>query len=141
MISDFGRKLLAAPLAHIATWLVRLGLTPNKLSIIGFGLALITAGILGSGWLVWGGLAMVFAAFFDTLDGAVARNTGQTSKFGAFLDSTLDRYSEAVVFLGLAYHYSASTNTRTELILVFVSIVGSLMVSYTRARAEAIGVE
>ncbi len=141
MISDYGRKLLAVPLAHIAKWLVRLGLTPNMLTIMGFGLAMITAVVLGSGRLFWGGILMVFAAFFDTLDGAVARNTGQTSSFGAFLDSSLDRYSESVVFLGLAYHYSASTDTRTQLLLVFVTITGSLMVSYTRARAEAIRVE
>ena len=138
MVSDFGRRLIAVPLAHIAEWLVRLGITPNMLTVAGFGLAMLTAVVLGAGYLRWGGLLVIFAAFFDTLDGAVAKNTGQTSRFGAFLDSTLDRYSESVIFLGLAVHYSGSAATRMELILVFLSIVGSFMVSYARARAEAL---
>lgn len=141
MVSDFGRRILAQPLAHIATWLVRLGITPNMLTYAGFALAIVTAVTIGAGYLRWGGVLMVIAAFFDTLDGSVARQTGQVSSFGAFLDSTLDRYSESVVFLGLAYYYSASTDFRMELILVFVAIVGSYMVSYTRARAEALNIE
>jgi CDP-diacylglycerol---glycerol-3-phosphate 3-phosphatidyltransferase len=141
MVSNIGRKLLAEPLGHVAKWLVRIGVTPNMLTYIGFGLAVVTAVTLGAGYLRWGGVIMVIAAFFDMLDGTVARETGQTSRFGAFLDSTLDRYSESVVFLGLAYYYSASPEFRMELILVFVTIVGSLMVSYTRARAEALNVE
>ena len=141
MVSNFGRRLIAEPLSHLAGWLVRLGITPNMLTYTGFGLALLTAVILGGGYLRWGGLMMIIAALFDTLDGAVARQTGQTSSFGAFIDSTLDRYSESVVFLGLAYFYSATPGTRTELFLVFVTIVGSLMVSYTRARAEGLDIE
>ena len=141
MVSDIGRKLLAEPLARLAVWLVGLGVTPNMLTYTGFALAVITAITLGAGYLWQGGIIVVFAAFFDTLDGAVARETNQTSSFGAFIDSTLDRYSESVVFLGLAYYYSASVEFRIELVLVFVTIVGSLMVSYTRARAEALDIE
>ena len=141
MVSNFGRRLLAEPLAHVAQWLLRLGVTPNMLTYAGFALAVITAIILGSGLLRRGGIFMVIAAFFDTLDGTLARETGQTSRFGAFLDSTLDRYSESVTLLGLAYYFSASIDYRIELILVFVTIVGSLMVSYTRARAEALDIE
>lgn len=141
MISDIGRKLLASPLVHISNWLVRLGISPNMLTIMGFGLAVVTAVVIGYGWLFWGGLLMIFAAFFDTLDGAVARNTGQTSAFGGFLDSTLDRYSESAILLGVAYYFSASDNTQLQVILVFLTVVGSLMVSYTRARAEAMDVE
>ncbi len=141
MVSDFGRRLLAQPLARVANWLVRFGITPNMVTYAGFALAVVTAVTLGAGYLRWGGLLMVVAALFDTLDGAIARETGQTSRFGAFLDSTLDRYSESVVFLGLAVYYSASAQYRMELILVFVAIVGSYMVSYTRARAEALDIE
>ena len=141
MVSDIGRKLLAEPLARLARWLVGLGVTPNMLTYTGFALAVITAITLGAGYLRLGGIIVVFAAFFDTLDGAVARETNQTSSFGAFIDSTLDRYSESVVLLGLAYYYSASVEFRMQLVLVFVTIVGSLMVSYTRARAEALDIE
>ena len=141
MVSNFGRRLIAEPLSHLAGWLVRVGITPNMLTYTGFVLAVITALILGAGNLRLGGLMMIIAALFDTLDGAAARQTGQTSSFGAFLDSTLDRYSESVVFLGLAYFYSATPSTRMELFLVFVTIVGSLMVSYTRARAEGLDIE
>jgi CDP-diacylglycerol--glycerol-3-phosphate 3-phosphatidyltransferase len=79
------------------------------------------------------------AAAFDALDGTLARMTGRTSRFGAFLDSTLDRFSEAVIFLGL-FVYFVEQGAQTELILIYATIVGSLMVSYARARAEGIGV-
>lgn len=75
------------------------------------------------------------------LDGALARATKQSSLFGAFLDSTLDRYSESITFLALAYYYSGTSGNRAELVLIFVILVGSLMVSYTRARAEALNIE
>lgn len=141
MVSDFGRRLLAEPLTRLANWLVRFGVTPDMLTYVGFTLAIVTAVTLGAGFLRWGGIIMIIAALFDTLDGAVARETGQISRFGAFLDSTMDRYSESVVFVGLAYYYSASVESRMELVLVFVAIVGSLMVSYTRARAEGLDIE
>ena len=141
MVSKFGRKLLAEPLTHLARWLLRMGVTPNMLTYTGFGLAVVTALTLGAGYLWLGGIIMLVAAFFDTLDGTLARETNQTSTFGAFIDSTLDRYSESVTFLGLAYYYSVSPDYRTELVLVFVTIIGSLMVSYTRARAEALNIE
>jgi CDP-diacylglycerol--glycerol-3-phosphate 3-phosphatidyltransferase len=141
MVSDFGRRLLAEPLARLAPWLVQLGLTPNMLTYLGFSLAVVTAVTLGAGYLRWGGILLVVAALFDTLDGAVARETGKVSSYGAFLDSTLDRYSESVIFLGLTYYYSASTEFRMEIVLVFVVLVGSYMVSYTRARAEALDIE
>jgi CDP-diacylglycerol--glycerol-3-phosphate 3-phosphatidyltransferase len=83
---------------------------------------------------------LIFAAAgFDALDGTLARMTGRTSRFGAFLDSTLDRFSEAVIFLGL-FVYLVDQGAQTELILIYATIVGSLMVSYARARAEGIGV-
>jgi CDP-diacylglycerol--glycerol-3-phosphate 3-phosphatidyltransferase len=84
---------------------------------------------------------LLIASIFDMLDGALARATQQSSAFGAFLDSTLDRYSESVTFLGLAFYFSAQTASRTETMLILVTVIGSLMVSYTRARAEALQVE
>lgn len=78
-------------------------------------------------------------ALFDAIDGALARLGERTSRFGAFLDSTLDRFSEAVIYLGLFIYFLGQDDT-LALVLVFVTVVGSLMVSYTRARAEGIGV-
>lgn len=141
MLSKFGRPLLAESLSRLAKWLHQLGITPNALTYSGFILTAVTALFLANGYFVWGGLLLLLAAFFDMLDGAVARFTEQMSTFGAFLDSTLDRYSESVTFLALAFFYSRQTSTRTELVLIIVILVGSLMVSYTKARAEALQVE
>ena len=141
MLSKYGRPLFTDPLSHIAHHLHQLGVTPNALTYSGFLLTAITALFLGNGYFRWGGLLLLLAAFFDMLDGAVARFTKQMSTFGAFLDSTLDRYSESVTFLALAFFYSRRFSTRTELVLIIVILVGSLMVSYTKARAEALQVE
>jgi CDP-diacylglycerol---glycerol-3-phosphate 3-phosphatidyltransferase len=141
MLSKYGRPLFAEILERMAHGLHRLGITPNALTYTGFFLTAITALFLANGFFRWGGVLLIIAAFFDMLDGAVARFTKQMSTFGAFLDSTLDRYSESVTFLAMAFFYSLRPSTRTELVLIFVILVGSLMVSYTKARAEALQVE
>lgn len=141
MLSQFGRKLFAEPLARIIAWLQRTGITPNALTYTGFLLTVVTALLLAGGYFRIGALLLLIAAFFDMLDGSLARATGQSSTFGAFLDSTLDRYSESVTFLALAVYYSYDAGTRLELVLIFVILIGSLMVSYTRARAEALNIE
>jgi CDP-diacylglycerol--glycerol-3-phosphate 3-phosphatidyltransferase len=141
MISEIGRRFFAEPVRRIAIWLYSMGATPNIVTLIGFALTVVSAIILGSGYFVAGALVLWLAAMFDMLDGAVARYAGQMSAFGAFLDSTLDRYSESVTLLALAFHYSSVTGSRTELMLTFVILVGSLMVSYARARAEALQIE
>ena len=138
MLSKYGRGIASGPAERIVRRLQTLGMTPNGLTYTGFGLTVLTAVLLAFGQLRWGALLLAVASVFDMLDGTLARVTGQTSVFGAFIDSTLDRYSESVILLALAYHYSRTTATRSELILVFVIIVGSLMVSYTRARAEGL---
>ncbi len=141
MLSKYGRPLLAETLSRLAHMLHRLGITPNALTYTGFILTAITALFLANGAFRWGGVLLIIAAFFDMLDGAVARFTKQMSTFGAFLDSTLDRYSESVTFLAMAFFYSLRPSTRTELVLIIIILVGSLMVSYTKARAEALQVE
>ena len=83
--------------------------------------------------------SLLAAGFFDLVDGVVARHQGDSTPFGAFLDSTLDRFSEAVIFLGI-FIYFIGQNQQLELILIYFTVVGSLMVSYARARAEGIGV-
>lgn len=141
MLSKYGRPLFADPLSHFARRLHSFGITPNALTYTGFILTAITAYYLANGRFGWSGILLIIASFFDMLDGAVARFTKQMSTFGAFLDSTLDRYSESVTFLALAYYYSRRPSTRTELVLILVILVGSLMVSYTKARAEGLNVE
>lgn len=132
------------PLArHIAEYPARvlagMGVTPNAITVIGLLLNLLVALVIASGSLVAGGVLVLFANLFDMLDGAVARVSGKGSKFGAFFDSTLDRYAEAVVYLGVgAWLYSQGDGT--TLLAAYLGIIGSLMVSYTRARAEGLGV-
>lgn len=141
MISKYGRGWIAAPLGQIAVWLEKTGISPNALTLIGFFLTVVVAAVLASGQLLWGGLLLIFAALFDTLDGALARHAGKTTVFGAFLDSVMDRFSESVTLVALIWYYSGQADGRIPVTLLAVTIVGSLMVSYTRARAEAVNVE
>ena len=141
MISDFGRKLFAAPLASLVPLLQKIGVTPNGLTVIGFLLTIAAALFLAAGSFLIGGLILLIAALFDMLDGSLARATGQSTKFGAFFDSSIDRYSESVILVALIYYYSAASSRPLEPVLLAITLVGSLMVSYTRARAEALGVE
>jgi CDP-diacylglycerol--glycerol-3-phosphate 3-phosphatidyltransferase len=137
-IQAWGRRMadrLVGPLR-------RTRVTPNALTIVGLLLNLLTALILAQGWLLAGGLALLFAGLFDMLDGALARVKGAGSTFGAFFDSTLDRLAEAAVGLGLAWHFmNAGSAGHLPLLLTYLTIVGSLMISYARARAEGLGLE
>ncbi len=118
----------------------RLGFTPNALTVLG---SLLTAsvGLLAAqGLFVWAGLGLWLFSLTDTLDGALARATDRVTSFGAFLDSVCDRYAEAAVFLGIVWWYQ-SHGDGLGVALAYVAIVGSLMVSYARARAEGIGLQ
>lgn len=121
-----------------ATMLSRTGITPNALTVIGLVLNIGVAVVLASGNLLIGGLFLLVAGLFDMLDGALAKATNQSTKFGAFLDSTLDRYSEIVVFFGLLLHLQLSGDWLGTA-LVYAAAAGSVLVSYARARAEALG--
>jgi CDP-diacylglycerol--glycerol-3-phosphate 3-phosphatidyltransferase len=143
MISKIGRQLLAGPVTAIVTRLQNTGITPNGLTSFGFLLTALTALLVLMGQLRWGGFLLIFAALFDMLDGTLARQTNQVSSFGAFWDSTLDRYSESLVLISLvAYYVTQMVATPgiggIEIVLLAVTIVGSFMVSYTRARAESL---
>ena len=123
-----------------ALFLGRLGLTPNALTVVG---SLLTAsvGLLAAqGWFVAAGPCLFAFSATDTLDGALARATNRVSNFGAFLDSVCDRYAEAAVFLGVLWYYLWTSN-QVGVILAYLALVGSLMVSYSRARAEGVGLE
>lgn len=126
-----------APILH------RLGVTPNMVTLIGLLLTVGVAAVLANSALVLGGWLLMAAGLFDLFDGALARATNQSSRFGAFFDSIIDRYSEAVIFLGLLIHYhrAGGPQALTAIALVYCAILGSVMVSYTRARAEGLGFE
>ncbi len=129
----------AAVLDPVVRALAALGVTPNMLSVAGLlgnGVAgfLVARGDLGAG-----GIVMLLASALDMLDGALARRTGKATRFGALLDSTFDRLSEAAVLFGVLL-YMLDRGHDVQAALAFVAIVGSLMVSYVRARAEGLGV-
>ncbi len=123
----------------VGGFLGRFGITPNMLTFAGFLLNCIVAAIIASGRGQLGGVLLLFASAFDMLDGAVARSTGKTSKFGGFFDSTVDRYSEIIVYVGLLWYILGTEDWKWGAMLVLLSATGAVMVSYARARAEAAG--
>jgi CDP-diacylglycerol--glycerol-3-phosphate 3-phosphatidyltransferase len=123
-----------------ARFLGRLGFTPNALTVIG---SLLTASVgllAANGLFLAAGVCLWLFSLTDTLDGALARATDRVTTFGAFLDSVCDRYAEAAVFFGLVWWYQ-SVGDRVGVAVAYVAIIGSLMVSYARARAEGVGLQ
>ncbi|MEJ0101822.1 MAG: CDP-alcohol phosphatidyltransferase family protein [Bacteroidota bacterium] len=130
--------------------MIKSGFTPNTVTIIGFclniGVAIIF--IMGAeegnrgdlSYVGWAGALILFAGLFDMLDGQVARIGNMSSRFGALFDSVLDRYSELVMFLGICYYLVAHHYFLSSL-FAFIALIGSMMVSYTRARSEGLGIE
>ncbi len=126
--------------APVANALVAIGFTPNAATLAGFLLTAIAAILAATGHFLAAGILCIPAALFDLIDGAIARRTGKTSDRGALLDSTADRLAEAMLLLGLLIYFSsADANSRVGVILCFVAFLGSMMVSYVRARAEGLG--
>lgn len=140
MISSLLADRVRGRIHRIGEAVGRTGLSPNALTVIGFLLNLGVATVIASGNLQLAGVLALLAGGFDMLDGAVARATQRVTRFGGFLDSTLDRYSEAVLFGGLLLHTLWAGYGDTAVVLCYATIVGSLMVSYARARAEAAGI-
>lgn len=122
----------------IAERLNRLKIQPNTLTLAGLTGNLIGAIFIADGRLTVGGLLILFMGPVDALDGAMARLRGEPTEFGAFVDSVTDRYSELVIFLGLLVYYLRGGDTLLAL-LVFSAAAGSVLVSYVRARGEALG--
>ncbi|MBA2515973.1 MAG: CDP-alcohol phosphatidyltransferase family protein [Solirubrobacterales bacterium] len=120
--------------------LVESRLTPNAISLTGFALCVVAAVLVFSELYFLGGLAFVIGSICDTLDGRYARTSGKGTPFGAFLDSTLDRIEEGVVLTAVAYQFAQESDELAAAAVV-LAVLASLMVSYTRARAEALGVE
>ncbi len=111
------------------------GFTPNQLTLAGLALNFVAGWIFSEGYFFLGGIVLLIAALGDLLDGPLARLTGKSSKFGAFLDSTVDRYSDFFLFGGVGIHY-AKEGEYGALVLILGIIMGSFVTSYSKARAE-----
>jgi CDP-diacylglycerol--glycerol-3-phosphate 3-phosphatidyltransferase len=122
------------------TALIQSRLTPNAISITGFILNVVAAVLITQELFVLGGIAFIVGSVMDTLDGRYSRMSGKGTLFGAFLDSTLDRIEEGIVLAAVAWYFARIGDETAAAACVLV-VLGSLMVSYTRARAEALGVE
>jgi CDP-diacylglycerol--glycerol-3-phosphate 3-phosphatidyltransferase len=123
----------------IVSPLAAIGVTPNMISVAGFAGNVAAACLAAGGHFLAAGILMLAFSALDLLDGALARKTGAVTKFGAVFDSVLDRMSEAAVLGGLLFHYTEIGGHTQEIVLCYAAIVGSIMVSYARARAEGIG--
>jgi CDP-diacylglycerol--glycerol-3-phosphate 3-phosphatidyltransferase len=134
------RSKISIVLLPIAKTIASLGITANMITLFGLFVNLIAAFCLASGRLVLAGILILFGGSFDMIDGAVARAGTKSNSSGALLDSVIDRYSEAVIFLGALIYFYLHSNF-SGVILVFASVIGSVLVSYVRARAEGLQIE
>ncbi len=135
--TDQMRVRLKVVLDPVGTFLLKLGITPNMMTIFGLLGTLIGAVFLAYGQMFWGGLFILIFSAFDALDGTMARLRGETGKFGAFLDSVTDRYSELFVLGGLLIYFTSQGDTLTT-IGIYLAAAGSVLVSYVKARAESL---
>ena len=119
----------------------RLPVTPNQITVVGTLLTFAAAALAATGQLLWAGIVLAFAGTFDILDGALARSTRRGYPYGAFLDSTLDRYSEGAMYIGLGAYFVTQGGPLEEWLVVatLAALAGSFLVSYVRARAQSLG--
>ncbi len=139
-LSGVPKTLVSYLIEPAVRLLARTSIAPSAITWIGFLVTVGAAALIITGHLFAAGFVVLVAGFFDLLDGALARHTNRVTRFGALLDSTLDRLSEAVLLLGILVLYAGGQSV-TPILLVSVALVGSLLVSYIRARAEALGLE
>lgn len=147
---DFIQKVIYYVIDPIISGMIKIGLTPNMITSIGFVLNILaTAMFIYAGYgysngntalVGWSGGVILFAGLFDMMDGRLARRGNMSSRFGALLDSTLDRYSELCTLFGITL-YLLQTGWFWSGVITFVALVGSIMVSYVRARAEGLDIE
>jgi CDP-diacylglycerol--glycerol-3-phosphate 3-phosphatidyltransferase len=138
MLTNLARAWGARIMQPIARFLGRLGLTPNGATLLGFAMTVCVAVLIAVGHLRLGGLLLILTLAFDAVDGTLARLTDNVTRFGAVLDSTLDRWAEIALYGALVWHYS-QTDYDLGVWLATAAMAASLMVSYTRARAEGAG--
>jgi CDP-diacylglycerol---glycerol-3-phosphate 3-phosphatidyltransferase len=120
--------------------LIESRLTPNAISLTGLALNVVAAVLVFAEYFFLGGIAFIVGSVMDTLDGRYSRMSGKGTQFGAFLDSTLDRASEGIVLTAVAYQFSREGND-VAVAATVAAVLASVMVSYTRARAEALGIK
>ncbi len=153
-LSDKNRARYLRLVTPVGNLLGRMGVHPHVLSVLGLILCVMAALLFGSGLFFWAAWVVVLAGICDTLDGQIARQTKKNTRFGSFFDSTLDRYGDMLLLIGLAYYFSggrtflAFQGGQTEghaspwtVVLILAAMVGAFMVSYTKARAEGLGIE
>jgi CDP-diacylglycerol--glycerol-3-phosphate 3-phosphatidyltransferase len=130
-------RAFLSPLVRLAQ---RLGITANRVTVAGFCIVVAAAALVAMGQLLIGAVVLVAGSLLDAVDGALARATGGSTAFGSFLDSTLDRAAEAIVYAGIVvYVMRVSPDPVWPVLLALTALGGSFMVSYTRAKAEALG--
>ena len=137
-VTDYARAIFKGAFLPIAVFLNRLGIKPNTITILGLVGHVGGAVLAALGYMTWAGLLLLVMAPFDFLDGTMARLRGESSNFGAFVDSVTDRYSEFFILGGLLVYFLEHSN-REGAMLVYLAAAGSLLVSYIRGRAEALG--
>lgn len=139
MLSEAVGTWVRSKMLGVGAAFAAVGITPNMATLIGLILNIIVAVILGFGHPIIAGILLLLASAFDMVDGSIARATNTISKFGGFFDSTIDRYSEIVVYVGLLVWLNSRGDNDWGSVLVLVACAGSVMTSYARARAEALG--
>ncbi len=137
---NFLRKTFKTPLDWLASRLMKLGITPNHITLFGLVGTIGAAVLIAFGYLRWAGLVAALMAPLDAVDGALARLRGTPKRFGAFFDSVIDRYDELVLLEALVLYFYNQSDL-TGVVLTFLAVLGSVMVSYTRARAEGLGLD
>jgi len=138
--SDKMRVLFKGILDPIGAFFNRLGIFPNTMTLLGLAGNFVGAILIALGHMTIGGIVVLVMGLLDTLDGTMARLRGMPSDFGAFTDSVSDRYSELVIFGGLLYFYSQKGDW-LSVIAIYMAASGSVLVSYVRARAAALGMD
>lgn len=138
MLTNVARAWGAQVIQPVANLLTRLGFHPNTATLLGFALNVVVSVILAAGHLRLAGGLLIITLAFDAVDGTMARSQGKVSRFGAFLDSTLDRWTELLLYTGLIWHY-LNTDQQAGVLLAVAALGASFMVSYARARAEGVG--
>jgi len=127
--------IFGAAIKWIVKWLALSRIHPNVLTFLGLVINIWAAWLFSQGKFFWAGVVVIGAGVFDMVDGRVARETGQVTRFGGFFDSVIDRYSDLALFMGLLVYY-ASINRFFYIVLTAIVMAGSVMTSYARARAE-----
>lgn len=141
VLPEWVKDAVRATLRPIVGLAIALHVTPNTITVIGVVITLVASVLVAGGWLLVGAAVLTAGSLLDAVDGALARAQGGGTPFGSFLDSTLDRVSEAILYIGIAaWFLFAGEQPAWPVLLVLVALAGSFLVSYSRARAEGIGV-